>query len=471
MDNEKSISTGTKPVYEKPQRVFDPISQVQSEIIDSAEIVGKTFGPNGHPVLINPKNERAFFSSDGVTVIRWMSNKDLGTKLLRDAAERVVAKCGDGTTTVCLLTQAMLRHGILIENIDEVCEQVKEWSTPAQLQDIIHVSTAAIRDNEMGEAIGKLVYELGEDGFVRGSRGMEFREYAKPGYELGSGILLPQQLRGSFPFVNKHRESISMYNPLVVIVEHTISKVEQVLAIFQAYRQATGGQFDQPLVLVATDIEEKPLRFIVANFFDAKQKVPCFVIQAPDHDKPQRRYDILQDLAFATGADVYSKLSAQAIDHKGKGFKDRFGRAESLEVSRIHARFVVDTDPTERIEELKDLPDTDDKKARISRLSGAIGIIEFDAETDAEAKNLELRLEDGVLAGQSALRAGFVQGGRFLWESLAAAFPIYDPIFKNLYSRLPESKSYDSTEVIVQALRSAHSLASQVKNAVHVIEQ
>ena len=107
---------------------------------------------------------------------------------------------------------------------------------------------------------------------------------------------------------------------------------------------------------------------------------------------------------------------------------------------------------------------------RISALNGAIGVIDYHEDTDAAARDLELQIEDGVLAAQSCLREGYVDGGRLVWGNLGSEFSEYSLVFESIANLLPEQgKSWDSVAVIVQAIRSAASLAGQLKDAEYAI--
>lgn len=439
-----------------------------ASIVEAAEVVGSTFGPNGKASLLYPRDGHPYFTHDGITVLRAWKPRSLSSKLLVDVAEKVVQKAGDGTTTVCLLVAGLLKNGLdLRPDLEMVLGVVKGWAKEAEEGDIIAVATAAAKNETLGRGIGKLIYELGPTGFVRGIEGPEFKAYHKPGYELGTGLLLPQQLTKQFPFTLRHRQSISLQNPLVCIVGHTISAKEQVLPILKAYEEESRMQ--RPLALVCTDIEKGPIEFLVKNFFERNPPLPVFIIRGAASENPEERYEILRDLQFATGCPhVYSKLSGKTISTKGVGFAGGFGEAVSIELSMNTARFVVDTALNERIEEIKGQEGVEE---RIAKLSGAIGVVEFSAETRAETKNVELAIEDAVLAAQGALREGYVYGGASFWKQLAEKFPTYAPAFQELSGRLPEGEVKDSAEVARQCFLSATSLVGQLLDTQAIIHE
>lgn len=439
-----------------------------ASIIEAAEVVGSTFGPNGKASLLYPRGGAPYFTHDGITVLRAWKPHSLASKLLVDVAEKVVHKAGDGTTSVCLLVAGLLKNGLdLRPDLEMVLATVKSFAKEASEEDVVAVATAAAKNETLGKGIGKLIYELGPKGFVRGKEGPEFKAYHKPGYELGTGLLLPQQLTKQFPFTIRHRQSIGLENPLVAIIGHTITTHEQLLPILKAYEEESRMQ--RPLALVCTDIEKGPIEFLVKNFFERNPPLPVFIIRGPASEDPRERYEILRDLQFATGCPhVYSRLSGKTISTKGVGFAKGFGEAVSIELSMDTARFVVEKDLNERIREIEGQEGVEE---RIGKLSGAIGVIEFSAETKAETKNVELAIEDSVLAAQGALREGYVYGGAGFWRQLGEKFPTYGPAFEELYRRLPEGEVKDSAEVARQCLLSAASLVGQLLDTQAIIHE
>lgn len=438
------------------------------DIQEAARVVGSTYGPNGSPVLIHPKNAPPYFTQDGITALKEYNPRSLATQLLVDMATRVVQKAGDGTTTAVLLAAALLEHRLdLRPRLEEVLARVKGMSLPASETDIVGVAQAAAKNDVIGQGVGKLIYSLGSNGFVRGVLGAEFKAYQKPGYDLGTGLLLPQQL--AFPDnmagVVRHRQTISLTNPVVVILGHTIRTIDQLLPILEEYEKAY--RYSRPLVLVCADIEKAPIEFIMHNFYNHKPSLPAFIVRGNASDDPQERYQILRDLQFATGCKhVYSVLSGKTISEKGVGFDKTFGDAISVELSMSTARFVVDRNLQERIEEIRGMEGVEE---RLSKLSGAVGVIEYSAHTKAEERSVELALEDAVLASQGAMREGYVFGGAGFWKGLASEFPEYAPAFLALADKLPEGEVRDSAEVARQCLASAASLVGELLDTKYIV--
>src|SRR5574344_98912 len=87
-------------------------------ISKTVEAVGTTLGPKGQNVLIDSGHPAApsTITKDGVTVLRNLVLSDpvenLAVKTIKDASEKTVDECGDGTTTTAILAGAIYMQGL-----------------------------------------------------------------------------------------------------------------------------------------------------------------------------------------------------------------------------------------------------------------------------------------------------------------------------------------------------------------------
>ena len=96
-------------------------------------------GPGGRTVAIDPferhnsgglsVDPQPIVTKDGVTVAKYMNFigtdmlKNVGAKLLIDAAERTNEESGDGTTTCTVIARALIEQGCMVfmlKNVDHV---------------------------------------------------------------------------------------------------------------------------------------------------------------------------------------------------------------------------------------------------------------------------------------------------------------------------------------------------------------
>src|SRR3989337_1159068 len=81
-----------------------------------ANAVKVTLGPKGRNVVIEKSFGAPRTTKDGVTVAKEIELEDrlenLGAQMVREAAQKTNDAAGDGTTTACVLAQAMVREGL-----------------------------------------------------------------------------------------------------------------------------------------------------------------------------------------------------------------------------------------------------------------------------------------------------------------------------------------------------------------------
>src|SRR5688572_31218087 len=81
-----------------------------------ANAVKVTLGPKGRNVIIEQSFGAPRTTKDGVTVAKEIELEDkfenMGAQMVREAAQKTNDLAGDGTTTACVLTQAIVREGL-----------------------------------------------------------------------------------------------------------------------------------------------------------------------------------------------------------------------------------------------------------------------------------------------------------------------------------------------------------------------
>jgi chaperonin GroEL len=84
-----------------------------------SKAVKSTLGPSGQTVLIESPNHThgITVTKDGVTVAKAVDLIDpvenLAVRMMKEASDRTASEAGDGTTTAIVLTEALVRMGLL----------------------------------------------------------------------------------------------------------------------------------------------------------------------------------------------------------------------------------------------------------------------------------------------------------------------------------------------------------------------
>src|SRR5262245_21466469 len=152
-----------------------------------ANAVRVTLGPKGRNVVIEKSFGAPRSTKDGVTVAKEIELEDkfenMGAQMVREAAQKTNDNAGDGTTTACVLAQAIVREGAkavaagmnpmdlkrgvekavvqVIEEIQKKAKKVKNSEEIAQVGSI-----AANGDKAIGKMISEAMQKVGNEGVI-----------------------------------------------------------------------------------------------------------------------------------------------------------------------------------------------------------------------------------------------------------------------------------------------------------------
>ncbi|MCX6758615.1 MAG: chaperonin GroEL, partial [Candidatus Nealsonbacteria bacterium] len=81
-----------------------------------ANAVKVTLGPKGRNVVLEKGYGSPIITNDGVTIAKDIELEDkaenIGAQIVKEAAEKTNDMAGDGTTTACVLAQALITEGL-----------------------------------------------------------------------------------------------------------------------------------------------------------------------------------------------------------------------------------------------------------------------------------------------------------------------------------------------------------------------
>ena len=392
-----------------------------------ADAVRVTLGPKSKSVLIEKKWGSPLVCDDGVTIAKEVHLKDpeenLGSRLLREAAERTGDAVGDGTTTSTLLAHAIFAEGLrnvvagasaidLKRGIDRgvkaAVESLRAQSRPvASRKEKVQVaSISAHNDKAIGEMVAEAMERVGDEGVisVEEAKGTEMELEVLEGMQLDRGFLSPY-------FVTDAQDMrVALENALLLLYEKRISAMRDLLPLLEDVLKA-----GRPLLILAEEVEGEALATLVVN--KLRGSLPCAAVKAPGFG--DRRREILQDIAVLTGGRVISeelgiKLDTVRVEDLGKASrvvidKDTTtiigggGEAKALEARCDELR--------RQIEETKSDYDREKLQERLAKLSAGVAVIRVGAPSEAEMKNRKEAFDDAVSATRAAVAEGIVPGG------------------------------------------------------------
>jgi len=142
---------------------------------------------------------------------------------------------------------------------------------------------------------------------------------------------------------------------------------------------------------------------------------------------------MMEDIAILTGASFVSQETGRKLDSVTI---DDLGRADRIIADKDNTTIVGGKGDSKELQErIKQIRtqieqgtsdyDKDKMKERLAKLSGGVAVIKVGAATEAELKELKLRVEDAVNATKAAVEEGNLElqgdentGARILHESL-----------------------------------------------------
>ena len=96
--------------------------QILTGVEKLTNAVSSTLGASGKCVILEDHNGKPIITKDGVTVANSVTLRDplenIGSTLIKEAAQRTVKDAGDGTTTATVLAKAILDEAIKHDQLD-----------------------------------------------------------------------------------------------------------------------------------------------------------------------------------------------------------------------------------------------------------------------------------------------------------------------------------------------------------------
>ena len=394
--------------------------------------VSSTLGPSGRNVIIREDDGVIKITKDGVTVARAFNKledpiEDIGAQMIKQVSIRSADKVGDGTTTSTLLATVIVSEGIkaitqgsnavevkkgIDKAVSAVVNQLKamsqDISSEAQIKQVATIS--ANNDTEVGTLIATALDKVGNDGVIA----IEESKTGETELEVVEGMMIDRGFKSPYFVTNNSMMNAVLEKPLVFLYDGRISSTAQILPVLQA-----AAVENQPLLIIAEDIEGEALALLVVNKVNNVLKV-C-AVKAPDFG--ERRTHVLEDMAVLTGSTVVSPTKGNKIDKMKKDeFTALFGKARMVTVTSKDTTIIDGKGTPEAIEQrLNDIRgqidiaksnfEVEKLQDRLSKLTGGVAIINVGGMSEVELKEKKDRVDDALHATKAALDQGIVPGG------------------------------------------------------------
>lgn len=391
-----------------------------------ADTVKITLGPKGRNVVLGKKYALPLITNDGVTIAKEIELEDafenLGAELIREVSVKTNDVAGDGTTTACVLAQAIIREGLrnftaganpvilkkgISKAVEVACEELKKLSKPvSSSKDIEQVASISAGDEEVGKLIAKAMEKVGNDGVitVEEAQTMQTELSVVEGLQFDRGYLSP------YMSTNTEKMLCELENPYILITDSKISTLQEILPLLEQVVKVAGK-----LVIIADDVEGEALTALIVNKLRGSLSV-C-AVKAPSFG--DKRKAMLEDIAILTGGTFVS--SELGLDFKTLNL-DNLGRAKMVRIDKDKTTIIQGAGNKEdiagRVKQIKDqikstTSDYEKEKLseRLAKLAGGVAVIKVGAATEVEMKEKKLRIEDALSATKAAAEEGVVPGG------------------------------------------------------------
>ncbi|MCI8595653.1 MAG: chaperonin GroEL [Clostridia bacterium] len=391
-----------------------------------ANTVKITLGPKGRNVVLGKKYGAPLITNDGVTIAKEIELEDqfenMGAQLVREVSTKTNDVAGDGTTTACVLAQAIIREGlknvaaganpmILKKGIASATavavNHLKTISKTVESEkEIQQVASISASDETVGSLIAEAMQKVGKDGVIT----VEESKTMDTNLSIVEGMQFDRGYASAYMVTDQDKMEAVLENPMILITDRKISTIQEILPVLeQIVNQGA------KLLIIADDIESEPLATLVVN--KLRGTFNCVAVKAPGFG--DRRKEMLKDIAVLTGGTVIS-------EETGIEFKDvtvdMLGRAKQVKVDKENTTIVEgngkSADIKARIKSIRAQMETttsdyDKEKLaeRLAKLAGGVAVINVGAATEVEMKEKKLRIEDALAATRAAVEEGMVPGG------------------------------------------------------------
>ncbi len=389
-----------------------------------ADIVKVTLGPKGSNVLLGSQYAYPTITNDGVSIAKDIELEDVfenqGVLLIKEVAERTNESAGDGTTTSTILTQKLVSDGLkyietgmnpvgIREGMEEAKNVVvgllkKNAKEVKSLAEATQVATISVESNEIGKLVAETIFKVGKEGAVtiEDSSKIGITSEVVEGMSFDRGFISPH--------FTEDGKKVELNNPAIIITTEAITNFSSIIQLISSLAEKDR----KDILLISENLDGDALANILVN--NAKKKLNIIGVRCPDFG--DRRNQLLDDIAYLTGAVVISKDKGMTVQ---RATSSMVGVAKRVIVTKDRTT-ILSTAKESYIEKQRKLVrslisktkseyEKDFLKSRLGRLSSGVGIIKVGASSETEQTYLKHKIEDAIAATQSALEEGIVQGG------------------------------------------------------------
>ena len=408
------------------EMLFDPA--LHEKLRAGSEAVRKitegNYGPHGRNTICMQTYDLPLVANSGRKILKDLELKDgaenIAAVMVRDAALKVAAECGDGSIETVILTDSLIAEGCkltaagydpmalrrgLFKALDFARECLEIIAVPFDAKNIRLYASACAKNDEVAENVTR-AFELVGPGGVITVKDTQMRETR---LNLHSGVRYDYGLESSSFINDPEKRRAVLDEPYVFLCN---AKIESIKDIQKLLEDASGT--GSSLLIIANDISENVLKFLAAN---ASRGMKLVAAKAPGHGD-NRRWNMLA-LAAMTGSLLFEENTGRSMCDCGLEFCCKIGRAEvdrdstTLQDFRDSSEEMIDIIDRHTRKLLKETTDPDQRDSlmtTLSIISGKTAEILAGGTLEHEMFEKKYLYENTIRSIQSAASSGYVPG-------------------------------------------------------------
>lgn len=378
----------------------------------ASEAVAVTMGTAGSNSLIEClERPHHFATNDGATILGSIKLADpleeMGRLVLYEAVSRANRKSGDGSSTTCVLTAAILQEGMkhigevspmeikrsLEDCIPIIEEAINDQKKEITVDTVAQVASISAEDEKIGALIEEIYQKIGKEGIIS----WDVSKTAEDSYSIGNGLVVNGATYVAPYMCDEGTSEARLTNPYVLLAKKKITSALD----FETLFPALFAQDVKEILIFCEDIDVQ----VIADLYKT-QRIRGFrtvVVKMP----VLWGDEWWEDLAIASGGTLINvtsgiKLNEARIEHLG-----RFGHV------------VVSKEDT-YIDGIQDLSKhtlalqvggTERELVRAARLNTRTARYFVGAHSESALAYRRLKVEDAINTASCALDNGVVPGG------------------------------------------------------------
>lgn len=390
-----------------------------------ARAVGTTLGPGGRNVGLFARG-MVTITKDGVTVAREATLADpfpgVAARIVRQASEAVSRTAGDGTTTVAVLTDALLQEAHRLATADfspillsramreislAVAHVLKGMARPIKTRDDIYqiALVSANGDQEVADIVADALTEAGPKGIVTMEDGVRTHCSLRvvAGAQYPTGWMSPEMV------TDPARMETTFKDPYILVTETHLHPMKPIVPILEKVYSA-----GRPLLIVCLSASGPALKTLAINL--QKKTLQAVAVPAPYFSDIAS--ESMRDIAALTGATLHSPFTGRRIESLTL---EDLGQVRQVTVGKRTTTIVCHTQHPATLLRIAQLerqverePSEHEKerlRERLSKLAGAVAVIEIGGVTETAMKERRDRIDDALHAARGAMDYGVLPGG------------------------------------------------------------